>query len=298
VAAASPVEQFEDELLQRQCPRGCVVDLDLGSSNVGRACADELQRWSKSIDFDYCRANHVDKLSAYRHMVTGHLDRVATAYEVVVVVSARTNDRWAKRKTIVEDVARAYLGAVIVPVFLHRAVVIDSDMMKRLVAEAVLRRWGVIPPAPPTPEGRALGTAATEALGDVPFVLAVGGDETQQRAAAEFPDRVEHEFGIEGQWIMTDYGRPGRVVDEIKTIQVRFGDRMVGAIFAQLFNATDVKRDGQAYLRGKGVLSITPRFKSVGSALAGVSVVLGMYVRGEAGDDPEDDTAVREDGNE
>ncbi len=279
--APAPIEQLEEELLQRQLPRGCIIDLDLGSSTFGRVTADELRRWARDVNFEYVRGSHVDTLEAFRHLILGHVERIVGGREIVVLLSARTHHDWPTRKAIVDEVTAKYSTSSAVPVFLRRAAILDVDLAKRLIAEAVLHHWGLLAPIAIDTD-HDLGVAVREAAGGShPFVLAVGGNERQQRAAAAFPDRVNQAFGLEGQWIFTDYDRPGRVVEEIRTIHERVGAGLVAVVFAQYFNATDVKRDGQAFLRRHDVLSITKDFKSVGSALEAVRVALTMYVKGE-----------------
>jgi hypothetical protein len=292
---ASLLEQLEDELLQRQLPAGCLIDLDLGSSNIGKAGALELERWAKSNNFEYVRGSHVDRLRAFRHLARGHLDRTAKKYEVVVVLSAKSHSTWRERKGIVAELAEEYAVA---PVFLTRTAVERPEEAKAEVARALLRHWNRLPPPATVSDNENLGNTVREVAECEPFVLVVCGNEKQQQAAGKFPERVRLEFGIEGQWLFTDYKRPERVVEEIEVQYGRLGDRLVLVAFAQFFNATNAKRDGMGYLRKKKVLSITRDFKSLGSALEAVKVGLSMYVQGQSDPGEKDEEHEEADENE
>lgn len=138
-----------------------------------------------------------------------------------------------------------------------------------------------------------LGERVRERSGlTLPLVLAVGGNEKQQHAADEFPVRVQQRLRLQGLWIFTDYDRPERVVAEIENICDREKEnekpRLILVIFSQFFNATNVKRDGQAALRKLKIMSLTPAFKSVGSAFGALKEGLNLYVG------PSDEEVLRE----
>lgn len=287
-------ECLENELLARELPTIQVLDLDLGSAGRGRVVADALQRWATELGLNYERCRAVPALGAFRQMAEERVRTAAQSASVVVVFSARTTDQWKQRRTIVGDIAAAQSG--VIPVFLGSSAVTDERTAQTLVAEALLRFWGCWPEVPQGPvaeqpssdRGIALGNAVKEKLAVDPYIVAVGGNEKQQRCVSEFPERLQTEFGVEGEWLLTDYGRPERVVERLKDIHGRLGRRLVAVLFAQFFNATNVKRDGQAFLRSVRVLSITRAFKSTGSALEAARCALSLLVRGGEDDEGND----------
>jgi hypothetical protein len=222
-------------------------------------------------------------------MLEGRLRGVAVS-SVVVAICAKTTEQWKTRREIVQDeAARWNAGAEkpnVIPVHLGASAVQQQETAQALIAEALLRHWGRIPlDDGASQDDRATGTAILEARGKHAHVLAIGGNEKQRRAADEFPAAVRDRFGIGGNWILTDYSHPERVVQRIRDFYARLGSHLVTAIFAQYFNATNVKRDGQAYLRSVSVPSFTKDFKSIGSALEAVRFALAAVLQGQQGDE-------------
>lgn len=125
---------------------------------------------------------------------------------------------------------------------------------------------------------RELGQRVTNACsGGTPLVIVVGGNERQAQAQADYPNEVAGLFGIAGEWVLADYSRPERPVEQIKSICARSGVQVVGILFSQRFNASNTKDDGQAFARSKCIHTAAPHITALPSAIEATRAALQVF---------------------
>jgi hypothetical protein len=252
-----------------------LVIFDVGWGRVAkyRDASDEFRRIAEEVGIAYQRHTSSSSKSV-RKSVRRFLAEPRADGTTLVILNAKTTREWESRhREIVEIVGATAKVTVMLGIVPDTVDPLDS-MVSQLIEHLASRT-----PASPVQERQVelLRDRVQRLMGiEHPIVVVVCGNETQQQAQAEFPSRLLTEMGLEGIWYLTDYDRPERVVDEIKNLCERSRDaggrsRVVLVLFSQLFNATNVKRDGQEALRALNIPSFTPNFKSLGSALREVA---------------------------
>lgn len=278
-----PIQRLEDVLLEQDCPDVRVIDLGWGPIRRHDGMAQAYMQLVRSCDVEYQRprAGSCDTIPKLLSVAKSYIKNLQGSGRLVLLLARVTRD-WRERAAAVNDLADDLDDVdslCLTPAGSTDCVVAVGELAALLAGE---------PDATAEVESasnRALGEDVIRNAGvKAPLVVIVCGQpERQGRAAAAFPEKVREEFGLDGEWVFTDYKRPERVVGELERICERSIDetgrtRLVAVVFSQTRNASDAKHRGMKLLRDKGVLCVPFAVRSLGSALRGTEAALQMYV--------------------
>ena len=119
--------------------------------------------------------------------------------------------------------------------------------------------------------GKALGERAKKALGHVPHVLVVGGNERQRRHHPRFVELAK-EWGFEGEWLMANYTSPQKIVNQIAD---RMKLRAVDLVVLLHWNRHETTEPALELARKAGVTARTVHYAGFTSLYVALGDMLG-----------------------